>query len=367
MYSLLRPLLFRLKAETAHNVAINTARIIGSSGKFVDSWFHYEHPSLRVSLWGLQFANPVGLAAGVDKNARLIDFWPRLGFGFAEVGSITYRPSRGNPRPRAFRLPEDRALVNRMGLNNDGAERIAARIGDRGMYHPFPLGINLAKTHDADLVGEDALADYVESFRLLAPAANYVALNISCPNTREGKTFEDAESLDRLLDEIFRVREEVNPRVPVLVKLSPPITERVVFDSLVEELVTVCLERRIQGFIATNTASDRDNLKTEARRLEAIGPGGLSGPPIASRSTQLISYLYRRTEGAIPIIGVGGIDSGEAAYAKIRAGATLVQLYTGLVYEGPGLVKRIKQRLVELAAEDNFTYVSQAVGTLPVL
>ncbi len=250
-----------------------------------------------------------------------------------------------------------------MGLNNEGAERIAERIGERGMYHPFPLGINLAKTHDANVVGEEALADYVESFRLLAPAANYIALNISCPNTREGKTFEDAESLDRLLDEILRVREEVNPRVPVLVKLSPPITERVVFDSLVEELVTVCLERKVHGFIATNTASDRDNLKTPAHTLERIGPGGLSGPPIESRSTQLISYLYRRTKGSIPIIGVGGVESGETAYAKICAGATLVQLYTGLVYEGPGLVKRIKQRLVELVAEDDFTHIRQAVGT----
>jgi dihydroorotate dehydrogenase len=324
--------------------------------------YRFDQDILRVSLWGHTFSNPVGLAAGLDKNARLVDFWPHLGFGFAEVGSVTYRASRGNPRPRAFRLVEEEALINRMGLNNQGAERIAERIGDRGMYHPFPLGINIAKTHDAELVGPNAVEDYAESFRLLAPAANYVALNISCPNTTEGKTFEEPNSLDRLLRQILEVRKEVNPRVPILVKLSPPLSDRVVFDSLMDELVSVCMGHGVHGFIASNTAADRTGLSTSPDVLASIGPGGLSGKPIERRSTRLVRYLFEKTDGAVPIIGVGGIDSGESAYAKIKAGASLVQVYTGLIYHGPGLVRTIKEQLVELLREDGYSSVSQAVG-----
>ncbi len=363
MYPALRRLLFSLPPEVAHYLSFaagHTAQSVGSG--VVDRLFRFDHDALRVSLWGQKFSSPVGLAAGFDKNAALIDFWPRLGFGFAEVGSVTLRPSRGNPRPRVFRMVDDGALINRMGLNNDGAERIAARIGNRGMYHPFPLGINIAKTHDESIVGTDAIEDYVESFRLLAPAANYVALNVSCPNTAEGKTFEEPEPLDQLLGRVFEVREEVNPRVPILVKLSPPLSDRVVFDSLLEELLTVCVSHGIHGFIATNTAADRAGLSADTNQLERIGPGGLSGRPIHRRSTRMVRYLYEKTDGAIPIIGVGGIDSAESAYAKIKAGASLVQLYTGLVYQGPGLVKIIKEQLVALLQEDGYNSVSQAVG-----
>jgi dihydroorotate dehydrogenase len=249
-----------------------------------------------------------------------------------------------------------------MGLNNQGAERIAERIGDRGMYHPFPLGINIAKTHDPELVGPNAIEDYTESFRLLAPAANYVALNISCPNTTEGKTFEEPNSLDRLLRQVLDVRKEVNPRVPILVKLSPPLSDRVVFDSLMDELVSVCTGHGVHGFIASNTASDRTGLSTPPEVLASIGPGGLSGKPIERRSTRLVRYLFEKTGGSVPIIGVGGIDSAEGAYAKIKAGASLVQLYTGLIYHGPGLVRTIKEQLVELLREDGYSSVSQAVG-----
>ena len=352
-----------MPAETAHHLSLGAARLAQAAGSgVIDRAFRYEHDILRVSLWGHTFSNPIGLAAGMDKNAKLIDFWPNLGFGFAEVGSVTYRPSRGNPRPRAFRLEEDEALINRMGLNNQGAEKVALRIGDRGMYHPFPLGVNLAKTHDPAIVGQDAIDDYAESFRLLAPSANYVALNISCPNTSEGKTFEDPESLDRLLVAIDGVRKEVNQRVPILVKLSPPLSDRVVFDSLTDELIGVCKSHGVNGLIATNTASNREELSTPTDVIERIGPGGLSGKPIERRSTRLVRYLYEKTDGAIPIIGVGGVDSGASAYEKIKAGATLVQLYTGLVYHGPGLIRTIKQQLVELLREDGYVSVSQAVG-----
>lgn len=356
--------MFRLGPEAAHGLTMAASRVFGSTAmKVLGSMFEYHNEALKVSLWGHQFPNPVGLAAGFDKNAHLIDFWPHLGFGFAEVGSVTLKPSKGNPRPRLFRLPEDNALINRMGLNNDGADKIAARVGSRGMYHPFPLGINLAKTHDPTIEGPEAIDDYVESFRKLAPAANYVALNISCPNTADGKTFEDPAALDALIDAVIAARSEMQSRVPVLVKLSPPITERVVFDSLLEELVSVCLEHEVNGFIATNTANDRSGLRTPPHVLKRIGAGGLSGPPIAKRSTRLINYLFQKTRGDVPIIGVGGIDSGLAAYDKIRAGASLVQVYTGLVYEGPSIVKRIKQELVDLLAEDGYSNLTEAIGS----
>ncbi len=363
MYSLLRRALFRIPPEAAHHLGIAAGRLAQAAAPATVRTLHrFEHDSLKVSLWGHTFSNPVGLAAGFDKNAQLIDFWPNLGFGFAEVGSVTYRPSKGNPRPRAFRLEDDEALINRMGLNNQGAERIAARIGDRGMYHPFPLGINLAKTHDTAIVGEAAVEDYVESFRLLAPAANYVALNISCPNTTEGKTFEEPGPLDELLTRILELRKEVNPRVPILVKLSPPLSDRVVFDSLLDEIMSVCLTHGVQGFIAANTAADRSGLNTPDDVLERIGSGGLSGKPVERRSTRLVRYLFEKTNGTVPIVGVGGVDSGASAYAKIRAGASLVQLYTGLVYRGPRVVRTIKEELVELLREDGYTHVTQAVG-----
>lgn len=363
VYSALRRTLFRLPAETAHHVVFAAAGFAEKVGAgIVERLYHFEHDALGVSLWGQRFANPIGLAAGFDKNARLVDFWPRLGFGFAEVGSVTFRPSKGNPRPRAFRLVEEGALINRMGLNNEGAERIAARIGNRGMYHPFPLGINIAKTHDPAIVGDDAIYDYVESFRLLAPAANYIALNISCPNTVEGRTFEEPASLDNLLQAILAARKEMKSRVPVLVKLSPPLSDRVVYDSLLDELVAVCLTHGIQGFVASNTASDRSGLSTPAHILQQIGAGGLSGKPIEKRSTRLVRYLFEKTNGKTPIVGVGGVDSADGAYEKIRAGATLVQLYTGLVYHGPGLVRSIKEQLLSLLREDGYSNVSQAIG-----
>ncbi len=361
MYEYVRPLLFRLDAERAHHLGLGAARLAQAAGlSAVESMFAYGHGALGQTLWGLNFANPVGLAAGFDKNARLIRFWEKLGFGFVEVGSVTARASQGNRRPRAFRLPQDRALINRMGLNNQGAEKIARRIARsrRGV----PLGINLAKTHDGGIVGRDAVEDFRRSFRLLAPLADYVALNISCPNTADGKTFEEPDALAALLAVVFRERRELGLPVPVLVKLSPPLTPKVVFDSQVEDVVDVSLAHGVAGFIAANTASDREQLTTSEAVLARIGQGGLSGAPLAERSTQLVRYLYRRTGGAVPIIGVGGVASAEAAYAKLRAGASLVQLYTGLVYEGPGLVRRIKEGLVRLFERDGFSSIREVVG-----
>ncbi len=363
MYDKIRPLLFRLDAELAHHVGMGAARMAQVAGlSVVESTYAFGHGALGQTIWGLPFSNPIGLAAGFDKNARLVRFWQALGFGFVEVGSVTASASKGNPRPRAFRLPEDRALINRMGLNNQGAARIARRIARLRGRRRVPLGINLAKTHDDRIVGEAAVEDFRQSFHHLAPLADYVALNISCPNTSDGKTFEEADALDALLTVVFRERAALQLRVPVLVKLAPALTPRVVFDSLVEDIVQVAMRHGVHGFIAANTASDRDGLETPEAELARIGRGGLSGAPLANRSTQLVRYLYRRTGGRVPIIGVGGVDSAEAAYAKLRAGASLVQCYTGMVYEGPALIQRIKAGLVRLFEEDGYASMREVIG-----
>jgi dihydroorotate dehydrogenase len=364
MYSRLRSALFVLGPETAHNVALLSARFAQRWSPFLlDAMYQCAHPSLHQEIFGKTFANPVGLAAGFDKNARLIPFFQRAGCGFVEVGSVSARKSKGNKKPRAFRLPEDQALINRMGLNNVGAAAVQPRLRQHAGKKTFPVGVNIAKTHSPTIMGEAAIDDFRESFRLLAPFADYVALNISCPNTEEGKTFEDPNALDQLLGAIMRERSEMQRRVPVLVKLSPPPTPDFVLDSFFDEILLVSLAHKVNGFIATNTAPDRDNLVTSVDRLARIGKGGLSGQPIRERANGLVKYIYRKTKGTKPIIGVGGIASAEQAYERIKAGASLIQVYTGLVYEGPGLIRDIKEGLVRLLEEDGFATIAQAVGT----
>jgi dihydroorotate dehydrogenase len=361
MYGSLRPLLFRLSPETAHALAAK-AGAIGqrvASGTLRDR-FGWEDNRLALNVLGFSFPNPVGLAAGFDKNARLVPFWEQIGFGFSEVGSVTARASAGNPKPRLFRLPEDEALVNRMGLGNEGAARISRRL--RTLTHDRPLGVNLAKTHDPDILGDAALDDFRTSFERVAELADYIAVNVSCPNTAEGKTFEEPAALDALLRTLSQARDELGVQVPMLLKLSPPDSDRMAFDSRYDEIIDLARTYEIAGFIASNTASDRSGLTTDAHTLADIGKGGLSGRPIADRSTQLVRYLYHRVGDELPIIGLGGVDSAQAAYEKIRAGASLVQLYTGLVYSGPGLVRDIKQGLVALLDADGFSHIREAVG-----
>ena len=369
MYRLLRPLLFRMGAEESHRLATGAARLAQRlRPEVLEPLFRFEDAALYQKVWRLDFKSPVGLAAGFDKNAVLVRFWEALGFGFAEAGSVTARAAEGNAKPRAFRLPEDRALVNRMGLGNEGAAAVAQRLEETRPQHTAPLGINIAKTPPsatrAPLTGEDAVEDYRKSFHRLAPHADYVTLNVSCPNTEDGRTFEEPEALRELLEVVFEERERMRLRkLPILIKLSPPATDRLLYDSTLDDAVAVALACGVDGFVAANTAPDRTGLTASEERLEAVGAGGLSGPPVAGRSTALVRYLYRLTDGSVPIIGVGGVDSAQAAYEKIRAGASLVQLYTGLVYEGPGLVKTIKEGLAEQLAQDGFGSIPAAVGT----
>ena len=364
MYRFFRPLLFRMDPERAHSISLGAAELVQRfMPSVVEPQYEFEDERLKQRLWGTAFPNPVGLAAGADKNARLVSFWEGVGFGFVEVGSVSAMAADGNPKPRAFRLEEDRALLNRLGLNNDGAAAVAERLEAGRNERTRPLGINLAKTHDPGVMGEAALEDFRESFRLLAPQADYVVLNVSCPNTEEGRTFEHPDALDDLLSTIFAEQKAPGLEVPVLIKLSPPVSDRVIFDTHLEDVVAVAQAHGVHGFIASNTASDRKGIEdTPQERLEAIGRGGLSGEPLAGRATCLVRYLYQATDGEVPIIGVGGVHDAASAYEKIRAGASLVQLYTALVYEGPGLIKRIKEGLVKRLKEDDYVSIADAVG-----
>jgi len=276
----------------------------------------------------MSFRNPVGIAAGFDKNAEHIDALTSLGFGFVEVGSVTARPSAGNPKPRLFRLPRDGALINRMGLNNRGAEAAAARLGKT--RRDVPIFVNIAKSHAPGLEGALAVEDYLISVRLMSPVADVLVLNISCPNSGDGRTFEDPEALHQLLSAVTAVRDGT----PLLVKVSPDLDA-----AALDEVIDIAVHYGVDGFTATNTTVNRDNLSTSAGRLESIGAGGLSGAPLHERALATVRRIRKRVN--LPIVGVGGIRGPAEAQAFLEAGATLVQHYTGFIYGGPTIVRRI--------------------------
>ncbi len=334
-----KPFLFQKDAESAHELAVHLSSITSSSETLThitERIFKLEDSKLRREFFGLNFPNPVGLAAGFDKNGVTPKAMQALGFGFVEVGSITAQPSLGNPKPRAFRLPDDNSLINRMGLNNEGATEVIKRLSTLEL--DIPLGINIAKTNDASIHGDNAIKDYLFSYDLANKVADYITVNISCPNTGEGKTFEDPDALEALLSGLNINKKD---RKPTLVKFSVD-TGR----STLEKLVEICESHSISGYMATNTSSSREDLKTPNNMLNEIGNGGLSGKAITDKSTQVVSWLKDILNDTKPIIGVGGIDSPESALDKISAGADLIQIYTGMVYEGPGLVKKIKEGLL---------------------
>lgn len=335
---LLKPFLFKKDAETAHQLTIRIAAATHNSSFLqlgARTLYAGNFEGLTQEFWGLTFPNPVGIAAGFDKNGETPLALQALGFGFVEIGSITAKPSSGNPKPRSFRLPEDRSLINRMGLNNAGADAVINRV--KNLKLNIPLGINIAKTNDASIHGTAAIEDYLYSYELAQSAADYITINISCPNTGEGKTFEEPEALTALLEAL---QPYPGKRKPTLIKFSVD-TER---DTL-QKLVEICEKYEISGYVATNTSSMRQGLLTPPEQLKSIGNGGLSGQAIAERSTKTVKWLYEILNGSKPIIGVGGIDSADRAKQKIDAGANLLQIYTGLVYEGPGLIKKINKAL----------------------
>jgi dihydroorotate dehydrogenase len=291
------------------------------------------------------------MAAGFDKNAEAYRAVLRLGFGFAEVGSVTPRPQPGNPKPRLFRLTEDRAVINRMGYNNDGVDAVARRLRARARL-PGPLGINLGKNKDS----VDAAADYVRGVQVLGPYADYLVINVSSPNTPGLRALQGREPLAALIEAVKRARRDACPETPpLLVKIAPDLQPE---DK--QDIAAVALESGIDGLIVSNTTIVRPPTLRSRYRTEA---GGLSGAPLFQPSTELLAEMHRLTQGRLALVGVGGVASGADAYAKIRAGASLVQLYSALVYEGPGLVGRIKRELAQTLRRDGFSSVTQAVGS----
>jgi dihydroorotate dehydrogenase len=339
-YARLFPLLRRLPPESAHRLAL-----VALERGLVPAPLRGSDPILRLRAFGRELANPLGLAAGFDKNARVFQRMPALGFGFAEVGGITPRPQPGNPRPRLFRLVEDRALINRMGFNNDGLDTIARRIEAHRPSGQF-LAANLASNTDS----ADPAEDFVVLARRLAPLVDLLVVDISCPNTANGRLFQRREPLGDLLARLQPVR----GATPMALKVSPDLT-----DAEKADIVTLALAHRVDGMVVANTTATRPPTLKSRYRDER---GGLSGPPVKAMSLGLVREVFRAAQGRLTLVGVGGIESGADAYAYIRAGATLVQLYTALVYEGPMLVHRIKAELAYLLRRDGFDDLAQAIG-----
>ena len=348
--SLVRPILFRLPPETAHELALHSLSLIPP--RLIAR--HFDNP---IGRFGLSFPNPVGLAAGFDKNGIALQPLAALGFGFIEAGTVTHHPQPGNPRPRLFRLSEDQALINRAGFNNDGAAAFARRVEHR--RPDCVLGVSIGKSKITPL--EKATEDYLASFELVYKVADYIAVNVSSPNTPQLRELQQSEQLTSLLSALQTRRQELQERyrkqVPLLVKLSPDLDR-----GDLEMIVDVIERLQIDGIIATNTTVSRDNLRTDARRVQACGEGGLSGKPLSNRATSIIARLYELTRGRIPLIGVGGIFNAEDAWEKISAGASLVQLYTGFIYEGPNIAQQINEGLAKILAREGFATLDAAVG-----
>lgn len=346
IYNIAGPLIRLLEPETAHGAALWALKsgLLPRPVKPLD-------PSLAVELWGMHFPNPIGLAAGFDKDAEVPDAMLRQGFGFVEVGSITPRPQPGNPKPRLFRLSSDAAVINRMGFNNKGAEaarrKLEARVTRGGI-----VGVNLGKNKET----EDAVTDYVLGVEALARYASYMAINVSSPNTPGLRALQGRESLELLLRGVRSALDKVVPEntPPLLLKIAPDLT-----DEDKADIAAVVLAEKVDGVIATNTTITRPNSLRDTRSREA---GGLSGKPVYDLSTRVLSDMYTLTQGKVPLIGVGGVSDAKTAYAKIRAGASLVQLYSAMVYEGPGLVRDILKDLPDLLRADGFSSVAEVVG-----
>jgi dihydroorotate dehydrogenase len=360
--SLLRPLLFRLPPETAHELSLRTLAAVlrpETLRKAVCSRL-LTSPFGPLKRFGLTFDNPVGLAAGLDKNATATSALAALGFGFVEVGSVTNFPQPGSPKPRLFRLPLDKALINRAGFNNDGTAVVCQRLS-RGRPSCV-LGINIGKSKVVDL--KDAEADYLASFELAHSIADYVVVNVSSPNTPNLRELQRPAALNSLLRSLqaknFELSGMSNGRsaVPVLVKIAPDLT-----GLELAEIVDIVLETGIAGIIATNTTVGRSGLKTQQSNVETIGAGGLSGAPLRDMSTGIVANLFRLTKGRIPIVGTGGVFTAEDAWEKICAGASLIQLYTGMIYEGPLVAWKINRRLKSIFDDSGFETLDEAIGS----
>jgi dihydroorotate dehydrogenase len=341
-YRAVRPLLFVLAPETAHRLTVAGLRLLPAGDSAC------RDPALRQRVAGLDFPNPVGLAAGFDKDGLVAERMGRLGFGFAELGTLTPLPQAGNPRPRLFRLTEDRAVINRMGFNNGGQAAAARRLAGR-RARDFVLGINIGANKDA----ADRIADYGTGVAAMAPHADYLAINISSPNTPGLRALQDKGALDALLGAVMAARAAATRQPPVFLKVAPDLTP-----ADVEDIAAAALAHRIDGLIVANTTIGRPPLTSR----HAGETGGLSGAPLRDLALDQLRAFRRALGAELPLIGVGGIASAADAYARLRAGASLVQIYSALVYEGPGLARRINAGLTDLLRRDGFAHVREAVG-----
>ena len=388
--TLLRPLLFsglKTDPEWLHQQSLKVLGWMDDGSASQLPWLlaqmerslSLSDPRLQQQLWGLTFANPMGLAAGFDKDGIAAGLWSRFGFGFAELGTVTFQAQPGNPQPRLFRLPLDQAVLNRMGFNNQGAAALAERlrksgrvgewergsVGEESWSHPpidssthppFTLGINLGKSKVTPL--EDAAQDYVGSFRLLKDLGDYFVVNVSSPNTPGLRSLQDKAQLEPILQAL---QQENIHRKPLLVKIAPDLEWGAIAD-----VIALAQQHQLAGIIATNTTIRRDGLKTQrlsTGNLVAQEAGGISGVPVRQRSTEVIRFIYQETQGQLPIIGVGGIFTAEDAWEKITAGASLVQVYTGWIYEGPWMVRRVLEGLLQKLDEQGLKSIQDAIGS----
>ncbi len=352
--NLLRPLLFKAPPETAHEFGIETLKIaLGSRAarNFAAKQFAVEEFG-TLERFGLMFKNPLGVAAGFDKNGKVVNQLGALGFGFVEVGTITFEPQKGNERPRLFRLPDDKALINRLGFNNEGAKKVVARL--KRTNPNCVLGVNIGK--NKNVPNERAIENYLASFDLAFEAADYITVNVSSPNTPNLRDLQKAENLDELVSALQKRNQELssgNGIKPLLVKIAPDLSE-----AEIEAIVDIAQRLKLAGIIATNTTIRRENLKTQMDEI-----GGLSGEPLRKKANEVIRKIHRFSKGKLPVVGVGGIFTAHNAFEKIAAGACLIQAYTGFVYQGFTFARDLNSGLAKILRENDFRNLDEAVGT----
>lgn len=342
MYSLLKPILFLLPPEQAHYFTVRLLKWVlrlPIINVLFRNAFRFEHPQLQKQVMGLHFQNPIGLAAGFDKDGEYFREMSALGFGFVELGTVTPKPQAGNPKPRLFRLPKDKALINRMGFNNKGVEALVRQLQQKRPQH-LVIGGNIGKNKTTP--NEQATEDYIFCFNALFPYVDYFVVNVSSPNTPDLRALQEKEPLTKLLSTLQTINQAKSNPKPILLKIAPDLS----FEQI-DDILDIVKHTQLDGIIATNTTIDRSGLITNVKKITKLGNGGLSGAPLRKRSTEIIRYISNKTQGRVIIIGVGGIDKPEDALEKLAAGANLVQVYSGLVYAGPNLVKQIKKLLLK--------------------
>ncbi len=335
----LKPILFRFNPETAHNMIMSSLtflRHVPFAGSIMRSIYKKETPALQKEVFGITFPNPVGLAGGLDKNGEHYNDLANFGFGFIEIGSLTPKPQDGNPKPRCFRVPQDRAIINRFGINNKGVKNAVEQLKkDRPNVI---VAANISKNTTS--INEDAAKDYETSFALLYDFVDMFVVNVSCPNVVGLTALQDISFLSDIVDKLLDLRRYYDTYRPILLKVSPDLSSE-----QLDDIIDYCLRSGIDGLVAGNTTRSRDGLTIDPKKIEEIGNGGMSGAPVHKKNLELVRYIHTKSEGRLPIIGVGGIMSGEEAQAMMDAGASLVEIYSGFIYEGPALVKQILTHL----------------------